>query len=162
MVRVCFPAASCQECSDGHRPPLHSKELFDDEFEEVDATVGVAPFVVVPADELEEFAVELDAGPGVEDAGVGVVDEVGGGDFVLGVGQDALEVGFARLFHGRLDFGVAGFLGRLDGEVDHGDRGGGDAEGHAGELAFEIEVADGDFGHKTSEFLTELTEFLPN
>ena len=36
--------------------------------QQIDAAVGVAPFVVVPADQLEEAVVQLDAAAGVEDA----------------------------------------------------------------------------------------------
>ena len=52
-------------------------------------TAGVAPLVVVPADELDEVGVERDAGLGVEDGGVGVAVQVRGDDLVFGVGEDA-------------------------------------------------------------------------
>jgi cytosine/creatinine deaminase len=67
---------------------------------QVDHAVGVAPLVVIPADQLEERGVQLDAGAGVEDREAGVVDEVGGDHFVVGVFEDALEVGLAGLLHG--------------------------------------------------------------
>jgi hypothetical protein len=56
---------------------------------EVEDTTAVAPLVVVPADELDEVLVEGDASLGVEDGGVGVAEEVGRDDIVLGIGEDA-------------------------------------------------------------------------
>src|SRR5258708_6099881 len=66
---------------------------------------------------------------------MGVVDEVRGGDLVARVGEDALEVGFARFLHRGANFLVARVPGRLDREVDDGDGRRGNAERHAGELA---------------------------
>ena len=57
--------------------------------EEIEHTAGIAPLVVVPADELDEVVVEGDAGLGVEDGGVGVAVHVGGDDVVFGVLEDA-------------------------------------------------------------------------
>ena len=56
--------------------------------EQVAHTAGVAPLVVVPADELDEVRVERDAGLGVEDGGVGVAVHVRGDNVVFGVGED--------------------------------------------------------------------------
>ena len=36
-------------------------------FDEIDATVAVAPLVVVPADQFEEAVIKFDAAPAVED-----------------------------------------------------------------------------------------------
>ena len=73
------------------------------------------------------------------------MDEVRGDNLVLGVAQDALEVGLGGLLEGSLDLGEGGGLLGLEGEVDDGDGGGGDAEGHAGELALDLgdDEADG-------------------
>ena len=57
--------------------------------EQVEHAAGVAPLVVVPADELDEVVVEGDAGLGVEDGGVGVAVQIGGDNIVLGVRHDA-------------------------------------------------------------------------
>src|SRR6266545_8303074 len=46
--------------------------------QQIDTAVRVAPLVVVPANELEEATVQLDARAGVEDARVLIVDEVAG------------------------------------------------------------------------------------
>src|SRR5690606_24404854 len=113
-------------------------ELGGDLLGEIDDAVGVAALVVIPGDELEELGVQLDGGAGVEDRGELVVDEVGGGDFVLGVAEDVLEVGLGGLLHGGLDLGEGGFLLGANGEVNDGDGRGGNAEGHAGELALDL------------------------
>src|SRR3954466_7227169 len=44
---------------------------------------GIAPLVVVPADELEEVLVQFDGAAAVEDRRARIVDEVGGDDLVL-------------------------------------------------------------------------------
>ena len=66
--------------------------------DEVDEAVGVAPLVVVPADDLDLVADDLGQ-PRVEDARRRVGDDVGGDDRVLGVAQVALE----RALGGGLD-----------------------------------------------------------
>lgn len=57
--------------------------------DEVNNTVGVAPLVVVPGDELDEVLVQGDTGLGIEDGGVVIAVEIGGDDVVLGVAEDA-------------------------------------------------------------------------
>ena len=57
--------------------------------EEVEHTAGVAPLVVVPADELDEVLVERDTGLGVEDGAALVAVQVAADDLVLGVAEDA-------------------------------------------------------------------------
>src|SRR5436190_18999647 len=77
--------------------------LRDHHLRQLRHAAGVAPLVVVPADELEEVLVELDAAARVEDREAADVDEVAGDDLVLGVAQDALEVGLGGLLHRALD-----------------------------------------------------------
>src|SRR6202011_2526712 len=101
-------------------------------FDQIDAAIGVAPLVVVPADELEEALVELDAGARVEDARMSVVDEVGGNHFVAGVSENAFEVTRAGCLESLTDFLVAGFFYGAHGQIDNGYRGRGHAERHAG------------------------------
>ena len=66
------------------------------------------------------------------------MDEVARDDLLVGVGEDALQVGFAGLLQGGLDLGERGLPGGLEGEVDHGDVRHRHAERHAGKLAFDL------------------------
>ena len=75
------------EVSHGRVGPGRSEALAD-ERDEVDEAVGVAPLVVVPADDLDLVADHLGQA-GVEDARARVGDDVGGDDRVLGVLQDS-------------------------------------------------------------------------
>src|SRR5262249_45834583 len=93
-----FPFVPIAPSSGGPGPGRRSR-LADHVLQQVDAAVGVAPFVVVPRDELEEPAVQLDPAAGVEDARSRVVDEVGGNHVVVGVLQDALEVRLGGPLH---------------------------------------------------------------
>lgn len=105
---------------------------------ELDESVGVAPLVVVPGDDLAEARVERDAGVRVEDRGAGVSDEVGRDNCILGVAEDSLEVGLGCLFHLLANFVVGGVLRQLAGQINNGDVGGGHAEGHASQFAVEL------------------------
>merc|ERR1719287_36613 len=111
---------------------------------EVNDAAGVAPLVVVPGDELDEVGVKHDAGPSIEDAAAGVGLEVGGHEGLVAVAQDALHLALGLGLDDGADLLVGGLLPELAGEVDHGDVDGGDAEGHAGELALE---GGDDLGH---------------
>src|SRR5262249_34354421 len=114
------------------------------ELHHVHAAGGVAGFVVVPGYDLEEPLVQLDAGLGVEDGAVVVADEVAGDDLLVGVAEDALHGAFGGGPHGGADFGVGRVFSGLEGQVDRGHVGGGDAEGHASELALERGDTQGD------------------
>jgi hypothetical protein len=77
-----------------HLQPRGAAELvagvdLGDVGQEVQDTAGVAPLVVVPADELDKVLVERDAGLGVEDGRGVVALEIARDDLVLGVGEDA-------------------------------------------------------------------------
>jgi hypothetical protein len=65
--------------------------------EQVDDTAGVTPLVVVPRYQLDEVVVEREASLGIEDGGVGVADQIGRDDLVLGVGEYACPL-LASLF----------------------------------------------------------------
>jgi len=128
----------------GHGGPSHSKTSplvggidFSDVGQEVEDTAGVGPLVVVPADELDEVGVQGDAGLDVEDGGVFVAEQVAGDDVVASVSEDTFEVTIGSLLDGLCDLIVRGALLEADGQVDNGDVGGRDADGHASELAVE-------------------------
>lgn len=66
-------------------------------------------------------------------------------DLVLGVLEDSLEGTFGGLLDGGLDLVVRGTLLEPDDQVDDRDVGGGDSEGHPGQLSVEAgdDLADG-------------------
>src|SRR5260221_8472207 len=66
--------------------------LSDHVLEQVHAAIRVTPLVVVPADELEESAVQLDAAARVKNARMRVVNEVARHHLIGGVRENALEV----------------------------------------------------------------------
>ena len=103
----------------------------------VDHSVGVAPLVVVPRDDLNEAWGESDTSLSIKDRGTGVGGEVLGDDGVLSVAEDALELVLGGFLDALLDLVVGGIAGELDGEVNDRDVSGGHAEGHASELAVE-------------------------
>jgi hypothetical protein len=61
------------------------------EDKEVNNSLRVAPFVVVPCDELDETRIQSDSGLGVKDRGIGIADEIGGNDFLLSVVKNSLQ-----------------------------------------------------------------------
>ena len=63
---------------------LNSGELGADQGGQANQSVGVAPLVVVPGQNLDQVADNLGLG-GVEDGGVGVTNDVVGDDRVLGL-----------------------------------------------------------------------------
>merc|ERR1719242_2146640 len=88
--------------------------------EQVDDTVGVAPFVVVPGHNLEEallaWQVVLQGGLGVIDGGVHIVDEVRGHQLLIRVGEDTLHVGFCGRLEQLVDLLDGGILLSGEGE----------------------------------------------
>src|SRR5206468_11634234 len=125
-------------------------------FEQVGHAATVPPLVVVPAHELEEAFVQLDARAGVVNGRGGAVDEVAAHHFVGGVFEDAFEVGFCGLFHRSGDGRVAGFLHGAHGEIHHADGGRGNAKGHAGELALDLRADQADRPRSTGRGRNEV------
>src|SRR5437660_4093535 len=93
--------------------------LADHVLEQIDAALRIAPFVVVPADELEEAVVQLDAAARVEDARMRIMNEVRGDHFFIGVRENPLQVVLAGTLHRRTDVLVACLLHRAHGQIDH-------------------------------------------
>jgi len=62
---------------------------------------------------------------------MGVAEEIGGDDLLVGVAQDSLEGSLGGLLDLSLDLIVAGTLAQADGKIHHGHIGSGHAESHA-------------------------------
>ena len=56
-----------------------------DVLEKIDATIGIAPLVVVPADQFEKAAIEFHAGARIKDTGTRVMQEIGRNRLVFGI-----------------------------------------------------------------------------
>jgi hypothetical protein len=104
----------------------------------VNDAVGVSPLVVVPGHNLEKALlvgkVVLQGGLGVVDGAAVIVDEVGAHELLLSEAEDVLKVCGGGLLQGGIDLLDARVLVGAEGEVNHRDIGGGDTEGHTGEL----------------------------
>ena len=96
--------------------------------EEIANTARVTPLVVVPGDEFDEVGAELDSCVGVKDGGVGVANEIGGDNLVVGVVNDALVLSLGGLLDDGLDLLVGRALLSADDEIDDGNIEGGDTE----------------------------------
>ena len=111
--------------------------LLHEEEDEVFDAVGVAPLVVVPADDLAGVADDLGQ-LGVDDGGEGVALEVGGDQLFVGVAEVGLQGAVGGGLEGGVDaLDVDGLLGD-EGEIDDRDVGGGDTHGEAVELAVHL------------------------
>src|SRR5688572_22217721 len=113
-------------------------QLCSHELREVHQTVGVAPFVVIPGNNLDLVADDLGQ-TGVKDGRGGIADDVGGDDRSVRVGQDALPfVGLCSLLQHGVDFLDRGLPGDGDGQVGGGAGGDRYADGVAIQLALEL------------------------
>mmetsp|Transcript_75117 Transcript_75117/g.170110 ORF Transcript_75117/g.170110 Transcript_75117/m.170110 type:complete len:288 (-) Transcript_75117:559-1422(-) len=112
---------------------------------ELDETVGVAPLIVVPGDELHKVVVQGDARGLVEDGGELAGNEVRGDDLLVLHREHAPHGAARRLLDLLGDRVHAGALAEPAGEVHHGHVRGRHAEGHARELAVQgrDDLADG-------------------
>jgi hypothetical protein len=57
--------------------------------EKIKDTARITPLIVVPGDKLDEVLVERNTGLGIKDGGVVITVQVGGDDFILGIGEYA-------------------------------------------------------------------------
>jgi len=113
--------------------------------DEVNNTVAVAEFIVVPGHKFNKCSAQLHAGLGVVDGGVGVADEVGGDDLVLSVAKVTLHGALRGSLHSSVDLVHGSRFIQGTGQIDNGDIRSGDAERHTGQLAVESrdDLADG-------------------
>mmetsp|Transcript_37076 Transcript_37076/g.88729 ORF Transcript_37076/g.88729 Transcript_37076/m.88729 type:complete len:252 (-) Transcript_37076:451-1206(-) len=106
---------------------------------QVDQSVGVAPLVIIPGDDLVECIVEGDACRAVNNTGSVVVDKILGDNGVVSVAEDTLE--FITL-RGSLERGehliLCASLLQLDGKINHGNIGGRASDGHTGQNSVQL------------------------
>ena len=102
---------------------------------QLDQSVGVAPLVVVPADQLHEVVIQRNASRHIEDGRSLAGDEIRGHDLLVSPVQDTLHGPGSRFLDGRHNVVVLGRLLQTAGKVHHGHVRRGHAEGHTGQLA---------------------------
>ena len=61
-------------------------------FYESENLAGIAPLIIIEADQLKEMGINLYPFPCIEDGGVGVSDKIRGHDFVIYIIQDAGQI----------------------------------------------------------------------
>src|SRR6266567_1725433 len=120
-----------------NQSPL-SLEFGGQQFDQVAATAGVAPLIVVPRQNFHA-AVADDFGVfGVNDGRIRIALEVGGDQLFFGIGENALHRAVCGGLQRRIDRVLRGGLFDENGQVDDADVGRGDAHGVAVELALEF------------------------
>jgi len=102
---------------------------------QINDSVGVTPFVIVPRNQLNEVRVKGDTGLGVEDGRVTISDEVLTDNLFISVAQDTLKFTFRSVLNGLAQFFVGSTLFESNGQIDNGDIVSGDSEGHTSQLA---------------------------
>lgn len=117
---------------------------------EVEDSVGVSPFVIVPRNDLVEVVIETNSCLGVEDRRSSIMHEILRDDFFLGETKNSLKFIFRSFLHGFNDACIGGSLVELDGQVNDGHINGGHTEGHTSELALELRKDESDSLGSTS------------
>src|SRR5579884_1750437 len=138
----CFPEMRPPaERFHGNQPPEEREQKLEfarHELDQVAATAGVPPLVVVPGEHLDAAIAHDLRIAGVHNRRIGVAAEIGGNQFLLGVGKDSLH----RPFGGCLERGVDGLhrrrLVHKDGQVHDADVRRGDTHGIAVQLALQF------------------------
>mmetsp|Transcript_27690 Transcript_27690/g.67390 ORF Transcript_27690/g.67390 Transcript_27690/m.67390 type:complete len:357 (-) Transcript_27690:112-1182(-) len=105
---------------------------------QVDQTVGVSPFVIIPRDNLVEVVVQGHASTSVNNGTALVMKNILGNNGIIGVSENTLEVSFGGFLQGSLDVVTTAWLFGTDSQVDQGNVRGGDADSHTGQLAVEF------------------------
>ena len=106
--------------------------------DQVGGAAAVAPFVVVPADDLGHVAFNHLREVGGEDRAVGVADDVGRDDRVFGVAEHTLQRTLGSRFDGGVDVFGAGRLAQVHRQVDNRASDHRHAKRDAGELALQF------------------------
>src|SRR5437867_363301 len=106
--------------------------------DQVGDAAAVAPFVVVPADDLHHRPVEDHGRLGVDDRRPGIAPEVGGDERLVAHAEDALELAGGRGAERVVDLLDRGRPGDVGREVDDTDRRRRHAQAEAVELALQV------------------------
>ena len=105
---------------------------------EFENLVGIADFIVVPGNNLNEGVGKSDTSLGIEDGGVSITEEIGGYNSFISVAENTLEFAFRSSLHGIADLLIGSRSLEVNGEVNYRNVKGRNAHGHAGQLAVEF------------------------
>lgn len=72
--------------------------------QEVNNTVRVTVFVIVPRNELDEVGVKSNTGSSIENGGFSATDEISRDNGIFSVAEDTLQFGFGGSLDNFLDF----------------------------------------------------------
>jgi len=102
---------------------------------QVNNSVGVSPFVIVPGNQLNEVRVKRNTSSSIEDGASGIRNEVLADNFFISISQNTLKFTFRGLLKSLADFFIASTLFKSDGQINDGDIIGGNSEGHTSQFA---------------------------
>ena len=105
---------------------------------QIDETVRVSPFIVVPRNDLVEMFIQTNAGRRIDNGTALVMTKVLRHEGQIGVAQNALHGTFRSLFQGGIHLFKGGWFVNADRQVDHGHIGGGDTDRHARQFAIQF------------------------
>lgn len=105
---------------------------------QVNQSVRISPFVVIPGDNFVEVVIEVDACPSINNRASRVMNEILGYNLVLSVSQDTLKVTLCSLLQSSLNFISSAGLFGTDSQIDKRDIWGWNTNSHSSELAIEL------------------------
>src|SRR6266481_373239 len=127
---------SCETSGQGLACP--TLELRRQEFDQVAATAGVAPLIVVPGQDLDAAVTDDFGVLGIHDGGIRIALEVGGDELFFGVSKNTFHWSAGGSFQGGVDGFFCGGLVDENGQVHDADVGRGHAHGVAVEFALQF------------------------
>jgi len=102
---------------------------------QINNSVGVTPFVIVPGNQLNEVRAKRNTGLSIEDRASVISDEVLTDNLFFSISQNTLKFTFRSVLNSLAQFFVGGTLFESNGQIDDGDIVSGDSEGHTSQLA---------------------------
>lgn len=106
-------------------------------FGEIKHSVGVAPFIIVPCNDLVEIFVQGDACMNVQDWGMSIMADIRGDNFILWIAQNSLHGSISSLIDSLADVIISALFLSFEGEVHDGNVDGGHSEGHSSNFPFQ-------------------------
>lgn len=105
---------------------------------EINHPVRVAPFIIVPRDDLDEITRELDTGFSIEDGREFAADEVLRNNILISIAKNALQGALRSFLHLCAHFLVSASFCKFSSEINNGNISGRYTEGHTSEFAIKF------------------------